>query len=113
MVNDPEAVNMVETIIRKGKPFFSIGDFESARDPEQGKTLLCKLYRPRRQINPHVVCSISCELDTISRYATSDFQHVLLTKRGEPGHDRYVPLATLITFSGDVLEISSAVLFGR
>src|SRR6266550_474287 len=113
MVDNPKAVNMVEGIIGERNRFLSIRNFESARDIEQVKTLLCELDRLRSQINPHVACSISCELHAICRYAAPDFQDILPTKRGELSYDRYVPLAALITFSGDVLEIPSAVLFGR
>src|SRR6266487_3327173 len=111
MVNDPKTVNMVEAIIQKGKPFLSVGNFKSSRDAEQAKTLLCKLYRSRREIHPDVSCSILCELETIRSYAAPDFENVLPIKRGELSHDRYMPLTPLITSFGDVLEISAAILF--
>src|SRR6266550_5441767 len=113
MVNHPKAVNMVEAIVREGKTFLTIGNFKSASHAEQTKALPCELYGLRRQVHSGISCSIPCELETIRAYTTPDFQDILPTKGCEPSHGWYVPVATAITFSGNVFEIPTAVLFRR
>src|SRR5262245_19635714 len=113
MMNHPEAVNVIEAIVSKGKALLSIGHFKSAGDAEEAKPLGCELYRLWRQIHPSIPCSVLCELETIRAYTTPDFQDVFPAKRGKPSHCRYMPLPTLITFSGNVVEISPAIIFRR
>src|SRR5215475_7127461 len=106
MMNHPKAVSVMEASVSKGKALLSVGNFKSAGDTEEAKPLGCELYRLWRQIHSSISRSVLCELETIRAHTTPEFQDVFPAKRGKPSHCRYMPLPTLITFSGNVFEIS-------
>src|SRR2546430_17330684 len=112
-MNYTEAINMIHGFVRKGKAFLRICDFKATWHSEYFEPFPCQLHRVGREIDSDVIRAVPRKLNAVSSYPTPDFQDILPTKGCEPSHNRYVPVATLITFPSDFLEIPSTVIFRR
>src|SRR5439155_12624230 len=112
-MNYTETVNMIHPFARKGQAFLSICDFKPTWHSEYFESFPCQFHRVGREINSDVIRAVPRKLNAVSSYSTPDLKNIFPTEGPEPCNNRYVPVATLITFPGDLLEIPSTVIFRR
>src|ERR1700726_1990590 len=91
-MDNAEAVDVVERLVRKRNSLFRIRDFESARHPEELEALARHLDRIRREIDASVVGAVFRELEAVRRDAAPDFEHVFALIVVERSDGRHMPL---------------------
>src|SRR5215467_11764824 len=112
-MNYTEAINMIHGFVRKGQAFLSICDFQATWHSEYFEPFPCQLHGVGREIDSDVIRAVPSKLNSVSSYSTPDLKNILPTERPELCNNRYVPVATLITFPSDFLKIPSTVILRR
>src|SRR5207248_4039712 len=112
-MNYPETINMIHAFVRKGQAFLSICDFKLTWHSEKFESFPCQFHGVSREVNSDIICAVPRKLNAVSSYSTPNLKNIFPTERPELCNNRYVPVATLITFPSDLLEIPSTVIFRR